>query len=377
MTDPRLEKLARIIVTYATSVRRGDKVLIEAVDVPPQAVVAIARQVSKAGGQPFVITKQNAILREVLATATEESMRLMGQLEAMLMREMQAYIALRGSHNVAEFSDVAVEKMKLYQAHWWRPVHLEIRVPKTRWVVLRWPHPSMAQLADMSTEAFEDFFFDVCTLNYRRLSRAMDPLQERMLKTDVVEIKGPGTALRFSIKGMPVVKCDGRRNLPDGELFTAPIRESVEGTIRFTTPTIFQGSRFEQITLRFRKGKIVRASADKGERLNQILDCDTGARYLGEFSFGLNPYITRPMMDTLFDEKIAGSLHLTPGSAYEEADNGNRSQIHWDMVMMQTPEYGGGEVYFDGTLIRKDGLFVPEDLLALNPQRWAGEKHCR
>lgn len=280
---------------------------------PPQAVVAIARQVSKAGGQPFVVTKQSAILREVLATATEESMRLMGQLEAMLMREMQAYIALRGRHNVAEFSDVAVEKMKLSQAHWWRPVHLEIRVPKTRWVVPRWPPPSMAQLADMSTEAFEDFFFNVCTPDYRRLSRAMDPLQERMLKIDVVEIRGPGTALCFSIKGMPMVKCDSRRNLPDGELFTAPIRESVEGNVRFTTPTIFQGSRFEQITLRFGKGRILQASADKGERLNQILDCDTGARYLGEFSFGRNPYTTRPMMDTLFDEEIAGSLHLTPG----------------------------------------------------------------
>ncbi len=366
MTDPRLEKLARIVVTYSTSVRRGDNVLIEAVDVPPQAVIAIARQVTKAGGQPFVITKQNAILRELFATATEESMRLMGQVEAMLMREMQAYITLRGSYNVSELSDVPVEKMKLYQAHWWRPVHQEIRVPKTRWVVLRWPHPSMAQLANLSTEAFEAFFFDVCTLDYRRLSRAMEPLRERMLKTDVVEIKGPGTALRFSIKRMPVIKCDGKRNLPDGELFTAPIKDSVEGTIRFTTPCIFQGTRFEHITLRFRKGKIVQASADKAERLNQILDSDAGARYVGEFSFGLNPHITRPMMDTLFDEKIAGSLHLTPGSAYEEADNGNRSQIHWDMVMIQTPEYGGGEVYFDGTLIRKDGLFVPEDLLPLN-----------
>jgi len=367
MTDPRLEKLARIVVTYSTRVRQGERVLIEAVDVPAEAVITIARQVRKAGAQPFIITKQNAILRELYTAATEESMRLMGQAEALLMREMHAYIALRGNYNVAEFSDVPAEKMQLYQAHWWKPVHLEIRVPKTRWVVLRWPHPAMAQLAQMSSEAFEDFFFDVCTLDYRRLSRAMDPLKERMEQTDVVEIKGPGTALRFSIKGMPAIKCDGKRNIPDGELFTAPVRDSVEGTIRFNTPTVFQGTRFEQVTLRFRKGRVVQATSDKRERLNQILDSDEGARYVGEFSFGLNPHITRPMMDTLFDEKIAGSFHLTPGSAYEEADNGNRSQVHWDMVMVQTPEYGGGEVYFDGVLIRKDGLFLPEDLRALNP----------
>ncbi|MCR4439059.1 MAG: aminopeptidase [bacterium] len=367
MTDPRIEKLAQILVTYSTRLRRRDKVLIEAVDVPAVAVVAIARRAAKAGAQPFIPTKQNAILREMYALATAESMRLMGQMEAMLMREMNAYIALRGSHNVAELSDVPAEKMQLYQAHWWKPVHLEIRVPKTRWVVLRWPHPAMAQLAHVSTEAFTEFFFRVCTLDYRRLSRAMEPLRERMEQTDMVEIKGPGTALRFCIKGMPAVKCDGRRNLPDGELFTAPLRESVEGTIRFTTPSMLQGTLFQDVRLRFRRGKIVQATADKPERLNQILDSDAGARYLGAFSFGLNPYITRPMLDTLFDETIAGSFHLTPGSAYEEADNGNRSQVHWDMVMMQTPECGGGEIYFDGTLIRKDGLFVPADLQPLNP----------
>ncbi|MDZ7270359.1 MAG: aminopeptidase [candidate division KSB1 bacterium] len=369
LTDPRLEKLANVIVTHSTRLRRGDKLLIEAVDVPDEAVLAIARRATRAGAEVFVLTKHGVILRELCRQATEESMRLMGQVEAALMEQMDAYVALRGSHNVAELSDVPPDKMQLYQTHWWKPVHLQIRVPRTRWVVLRWPHPAMAQQAHMSTEAFADYFFTVCTLDYRRLSRAMEPLRERMLHTDMVEIKGPGTALRFSIKGMPAVKCDGRRNLPDGELFTAPVRDSINGTIRFNTTSVFQGVRFEGITLRFRHGRIVDARADKTERLNQILDSDEGARYTGEFSFGLNPYITKPMQDTLFDEKIAGSFHLTPGSAYEQADNGNRSQVHWDMVMMQTPEYGGGEIYFDGTLIRKDGLFVPEDLHQLNPDR--------
>ncbi|MDZ7337389.1 MAG: aminopeptidase [candidate division KSB1 bacterium] len=369
LTDPRLEKLANVIVTHSTRLRRGDKLLIEAVDVPDEAVLAIARRATRAGAEVFVLTKHGVILRELCRQATEESMRLMGQVEAALMGQMNAYVALRGSHNVAELSDVPPDKMQLYQTHWWKPVHLQIRVPKTKWVVLRWPHPAMAQQAHMSTEAFADYFFTVCTLDYRRLSRAMEPLRERMLHTDMVEIKGPGTALRFSIKGMPAVKCDGRRNLPDGELFTAPVRDSINGTIRFNTTSVFQGVRFEGITLRFRHGRIVDARADKTERLNQILDSDEGARYTGEFSFGLNPYITKPMQDTLFDEKIAGSFHLTPGSAYEQADNGNRSQVHWDMVMMQRPEYGGGEIYFDGTLIRKDGLFVPEDLHQLNPDR--------
>jgi aminopeptidase len=280
---------------------------------------------------------------------------------------MQAFIAVRGSANVNENADVPGERQALY-ARILRPV-MDYRVNQTRWVVLRWPTPSMAQSAGMSTEAFEDFYFRVCTLDYRRLGKAMVPLVRRMRRADHVQIKAPGTDLTFSIKGIGARPCHGKRNIPDGEVFSCPVKDSVQGVIQFNTPTIYSGTRFENIRLEFAQGRIVKATGSNPKRLNEILDTDAGARYVGEFSLGLNPHILNPMCDILFDEKIAGSLHFTPGQAYEVTDNGNRSAIHWDMVLIQRPEWGGGEIWFDGELIRRDGLFVPRDLRPLNPSR--------
>ena len=368
MKDPRYSKLADVLLQHSTRLKKGEKLLIEAIDVPEKIVVELVRQAASIGAIPCVTIKQNVVLRELYRNATDAGMQLIGQLEAERMKQMDAYIALRGSHNITELSDVPDDKMKIYQTHWWKPVHLDIRVPKTKWVVLRWPNPSMAQQANQSTEAFEDFYFDVCTLDYAKMSRAIEPLQDRMASTDKVEIKALGTDLTFSIKGIGAVKCDGEKNIPDGECYSAPVRDSVNGVISFNTPTVYLGTSFENIRFEFKKGKIVKASADKTDKLNKILDTDEGARYTGEFALGFNPYIVRPMKDTLFDEKIAGSLHLTPGAAYEETDNGNKSQIHWDLVLIQTPQYGGGEIYFDGELIRKDGRFVPDALQGLNPE---------
>jgi len=281
---------------------------------------------------------------------------------------MDAYIGIRGGLNISEMSDVPKEKMQLYEKHVLKPVHFEERVKRTKWSILRYPTPSFAQQAGMSTESFENFFFDVCTADYVKMADAMNPLQDLMEITNKVHINGPNTDLTFSIQEIPTIKCSGTHNIPDGEVFTAPVKNSVEGHINFNIPTIYQGNKFSDIYLRFKKGKIVEAKADKTEKLNEILNTDEGARYVGEFSFGINPYITRPILDILFDEKICGSFHFTPGQAYDEADNGNRSNIHWDMVMIQTREMGGGEIYFDDVLIRKDGIFIPEPLQGLNPE---------
>ena len=367
MLDPRLTRLAEVLIHHSIRLKKGERVLIEAFDIPDPLVIELIRKADEVGAIPLVSIKNNSVLRELYRIATPEGIGFIGDYEKWRMKRVQAYIAIRGSYNSSEFGDVPGDKMKLYQRYWWKPVH-GYRVTKTKWVVLRYPLPSMAQQAKMSTEAFEDFFFDVCTLDYNRMAKAIKPLKSLMQRTDNVRITGPGTDLSFSIKSIPVIPCIGERNIPDGECFTAPVKSSVEGTITFNVPTIYLGTTFDHIQLGFNKGKIVKASADKKERLDEILDTDRGARYLGEFSFGFNPYITRPMQDILFDEKIAGSFHLTPGAAYEEADNGNRSEVHWDMVMIQTPEYGGGEIYFDGKLIRKDGLFVPESLKGLNPK---------
>jgi len=369
--DPRVEKLARILIDYSVELKAGERLLIECVGLEIPLAKALIRRAYEVGAYPFLTIKDQELQGALLAGTSEEHMREIGEYEARRMEKMDAYIGIRAGKNAAELSSVPPEKMDLYQRFWWEPVHSRIRVPRTRWCVLRYPNHSMAQLADMSLEAFEDFYFDVCTLNYAAMSEAMDALARRMAAADQVRIVGPGTDLTFSIKGMPQIKCAGKRNLPDGELFTAPLRHSVNGTITFNTASVYMGTTFTDIRLTFVDGRITEAHANNPERLRQILDTDEGARYVGEFAFGFNPYIKHPMKDTLFDEKIQGSFHLTPGRAYDECDNGNRSAIHWDLVCIQRPEYGGGEIYFDGELIRRDGLFVPEDLHCLNPEQLA------
>jgi len=367
MSDPRHEALARVLVQHSTRLKPGERVLVETFDIPDEFTVVLLRAIAAAGAEPLCLTKKNRVLRELYLAATKEQMEFWGEVERKQMEGVQAYIGVRGTLNSTEMADVPPEKMGLYQKHLWHKVHTEVRVPKTRWVVLRWPSPSMAQQARMSTAAFEDFFFGVCTVDYAAMAEAMKPLRDRMSRTDRVRIVGPGTDLRFSIKGIPVVGCAGERNIPDGETFTSPVRDSVEGQLSVNTASLYQGTVFERIVLEFEGGRIVRAEANHRDRLNRILDSDEGARRIGEFSLAFNPRILHPMMDTLFDEKIAGSFHFTPGQAYEEADNGNRSEIHWDLVTIQRPDYGGGEVYFDGERVRKDGLFVVPELGGLNP----------
>src|ERR1700720_832347 len=364
MHDARFDKLAKLLVEYSIRLKRNETVLIEAFDIPEEMTIALVRAARKASGVPLAQTYHVRVNRALALETSDRQLNLIASHELARMKKMDAYIAVRGSNNITELSDVPPETMKLI-ARKMRSVQ-DQRVKKTKWVVLRWPTPSMAQLAGMSTEAFEDFYFEVCTLDYRKLQPGMKALKALMERTDRVEIKGPDTDLRFSIKGIPAIICGGDRNIPDGEVFTCPVKSSVEGHITFNAPTIYQSIAFDGIRLGFRQGKIVEATSNQTEKLNKVLDSDAGARYIGEFSLGFNPRVLHPMRDILFDEKIAGSFHFTPGQAYEEADNGNRSQVHWDLVAIQRPDYGGGEIYFDGTLIRQDGEFLPKRLRSLN-----------
>ena len=367
--DSRIEKLAYNLVNYSCKVKEGDKVYIHHIG---EATEDLARQlvkeVYKAKGIPFVHYTNVKTQREMLLNCSEEQLKLMAQVDGLEMSKMDCYIGVRGADNVAELSDVPTEKMHLFETLYNTPVHQDIRVKKTRWVVLRYPNGAMAQLSNTSSEAFEDFYFQVCNLDYSKMGKAMENLVDYMNKTDKVRLVGPDTDLTFSIKEIPAIPCAGEMNIPDGEVYTAPVRESVNGTIAYNTPSLYQGVLYENIKLEFKDGKIIKAEANHTERINQLLDTDEGARYVGEFAIGVNPYITKPMKDILFDEKIMGSFHFTPGNCYDEAPNGNHSSVHWDLVMIQTPEYGGGEIYFDDVLIRKDGRFVVPELLCLNPE---------
>lgn len=365
--DSRINKLSDGLVHYSCNVQKGEKVLVSYEgDCCKPLVKQIIKDIYACGGFPYVEIRDSSITRQVLLSCEEEQIQFMNEYQLAQMQGMAAYIAIRAGSNTSEFSDVPSAKLNMY-SKLLRPVQ-DYRVNQTKWVVLRYPNNSMAQLANTSLEAFEDFYFDVCNLDYKKMSEAMTPLVELMNKTDKVHITGPGTDLNFSIKGIGAVKCDGERNIPDGEVYTAPVRESMNGTISYNTPSEEQGFTYENIVFEIKDGKIVKATANNSERINELLDTDDNARYFGEFAIGVNPFILHPMKDTLFDEKITGSFHLTPGAAYEDAFNGNKSAVHWDLVMIQRPEYGGGEIWFDDVLIRKDGLFVLPELQGLNPE---------
>jgi len=372
MRDPRNARLAEVIVGHSTLLKAGEAMLIESFDLAGGLVLDLVEAVQRVGGIPIVELRDHAVNRALVAGGGEAQFTLQSQIELFQMQKVQAYVGLRAASNSSELSDVPADRMALYSRLVSRPVQLDYRVNHTRWVVLRYPTPSMAQMANMSTEQFEDFFYRVCTLDYAQMGRAMAPLAERMRRTDRVRIQGPGTDLSFSIRGIGVVPCEGRRNLPDGECFTAPVRDSIEGTITYNTPSLYLGATFENISFTFARGRIVKATGSPQDKLDALLDTDEGARFVGEFSLGFNPHILTPMKDTLFDEKIAGSLHFTPGQAYTTADNGNRSQVHWDLVLIQRPEYGGGEIWFDGECVRRDGRFLTADLEGLNPERLTG-----
>ena len=368
MQDQRINLLAKNLVNYSCKLKKGEKILIEAKGVDYMLVNAIVKEVYKVGAYPFVEMFDNRVTRELLMGETEELAKLRAKFDGARMKEMDAYIGIRGGNNAVENSDVPEENLQIDSEFYSHPVHHELRVKHTKWVILRYPNEGMAQSAGMSTDAFEEFYFNVCNLDYSKMDKAMDALKARMDKADKIRIVAPGTDLCFSIKGIGSKKCSGGHNIPDGEIYSAPVKDSVNGVITYNAPSVQNGFKYENVSLTFKDGKIIKATGNDEKKINAIFDTDEGARYVGEFSFGVNPYINKPMGDILFDEKISGSIHFTPGCCYDDCYNGNISAIHWDLVLVQTKEYGGGDIYMDGELIRKDGRFVTEDLLCLNSE---------
>ena len=371
MKDIRIEKLASSLLSHSINLQQRERILIEIIGMEAIPLgKELIKQAENIGAIPFFNIIDYEIMREMLLNCTEEQMKIFAKHDVQRMKDMDAYIGIRASTNTAELNGVPVEKMEIYNKYYTLPVHFEERVKHTKWCILRYPNASMAQMSNMNTEEFEDFYFNVCTLDYDKMSKAMNPLVNLMNKTKNVHIIGEGTDLTFSIEGIPAEKYMGTYNIPDGEVATAPIKDSVNGYITYNTETRYNGVLFNNIRFEFKDGKIIKATSNKTKELNEILDTDEGSRYIGEFALGLNPYIEKPIGDTLFDEKIKGSFHLTPGDSLEESNNGNRSSIHWDIVNIQTPEYGGGEIWFDDVLVRKDGVFVLDELKALNPENY-------
>lgn len=369
MDSKDIQTLAKNLVNYSTQLQKGEKVLIEGSPLCLDLILEIIKEVYKVGAYPFVNYGESRITRELLKGTTEEHIKLMTKYMKPKMEDMDAYIGISATNNIFELNDVNMTNKELYMMHYSKPIHSDIRVPKTKWVILKYPTSAFAQQANKSLEEFAEFFFKVCNLDYSKMNKAMDNLKTLMEKTDKVRIIARDTDLTFSIKGLPAIKCAGEMNIPDGEIYTAPVKNSVNGFIHYNTPTLHNGIKFNDIKLYFENGKIIKCETPENQaELEKIFSIDEGAKYVGEFAIGVNPYITEPMTDILFDEKITGSIHFTPGASYDDAFNGNKSALHWDLVLIQTPEYGGGEIYFDDILIRKDGLFVEPTLLCLNPE---------
>ena len=369
MKDSRYEKLANNLLTYSVNIQKGDNILIEILgeDGIPLAKELIKRA-EELGARPYFNIINYEVLRVMLENATEEQIKIYAKHDETRMKDMQAYIGIRAISNTSELNGISRDVMELYNKYYNTPVHFEERVKNTKWCILRYPNNTMAQMNNMNTDEFEDYFFKVCNIDYNRMSKAIEPLKKLLSNTDRIHIIGPETDLSFSVKGIPAEKYVGTFNIPDGEVATAPIKTSVNGYITYNTETTYNGITFTNIRFEFKDGKIVNATSNKTKELNEILDTDEGARYIGEFAFGLNPYVDKPIGDTLFDEKVHGSFHLTPGDSLEESDNGNRSSIHWDIVNIQRDDFGGGEIYFDNLLISKNGRFVLKELEALNPE---------
>lgn len=366
MVDPRVEKLARIIINYSTKVKKGDIVVINSTGVESIPLIKELHKMALQKGALYVSYSISIpdISRDFYNLASKEQVTYFPQHEFDLIKKANVYIGIAAADNSMVFANANHENI-LLSTQTMKPI-LDERVKHTRWVVTRFPTQSVAQDAKMSLEEFENFFYSACNINWRNEAKKQEELKKIMEKTDEVKITASDTSLTFSIKGMPVIKCCGLRNLPDGEVFTAPIKETVNGYIKFNCPTIYQGREFFNIKLKFKNGRIVDAtSPGKIKELNKILDIDEGARYIGEFSLGLNPGIQYPIKNILFDEKIFGSLHLAVGNCYENCNNGNSSAIHWDMIKLLN---GDGNIYFDGKLIQKDGKFIHPKLLSLNPR---------
>ena len=365
MIDLRITNLADQLIK-SVDLKDGDNILIECIDTPASVAKALTFAATGRGAKPVVRTITSEVERAFVLHASKEAKTFRANYELSLMKEMQAYIAIRGAENAFEMADVPGEILTEYKQIM-KPV-LRYRVDHTKWCITRWPNAAMAQEAKMSTEAFEHFYFDACLVDYNQMAKSAKPLVDLMNKTRNVRIIAPGTDLRFSIEGLPAIPCCGEKNIPDGEVYTAPVKDSVNGIISYNTPTVYLGKPFSNISLVFENGKIVDAKCGSGdqEALDAIFNSDEGARFVGEFAMGLNKMVNRPMCDILFDEKIAGSIHFTPGNAYQDAFNGNQSAIHWDLVLIMTKEYGGGKVWFDDQLIQEDGKFVHPDLIGLN-----------
>jgi aminopeptidase len=366
MNDSFMKQLARNVVHHSLQLSTGQRVLIDVVGQAEHMVEAMIEAVYEAEAQPFLEMIPIHHLKSLIAFCTQEQIARWSAISQDQMRGMDAYIGIRSDDNMFEMQDLPPDRYQQYVLGYLQPKQYAM-AGLGKWILLRNPTPAFAQMARMSQSVFMETYARACNMNYKAWAQRAQPLVDLLQRTDRVRIVSPNTDLSFSVQGMNAVICDGKYNLPDGEVFTAPIADSAHGVIAFNVPTSYMGLVFDQIQMTFHNGRVVEVKSPQKAWLEPFLHQDEGASQIGEFGIGLNPHIQAPMNNLLFDEKMHGSLHLALGQAYPMADNGNRSAMHWDFVLSQSDSLGGGELYLDEVLARKNGLFVLPELMALNP----------
>jgi len=364
-----LSRLADVIVNDCLSIEDGDLIILEGIDLPDNLLSDFADHLLAMKIQPYVIQKSQKILIQNIQNHNSEIIGLQADFEINIMKRAKAFIGLRFPTNLYMMECLGKSDREKILTNFIKPVHFEYRNNNLQWVYFRFPTREFAKNSGQNYTEFTKNYFNASLVNYEKMAYAFDPLAKLISKCQEVRIVSDSTDLRFYMSGKGVYKSCGQHNLPDGEIFTSPDKSSIEGFIRFNIPSIYYGNYFENIELEFRKGKIVGCHAENNsDLLKSILDIDEGAKFVGEFAIGLNPFVKTPILDILWDEKMHGSLHLAIGNAYPVSNNGNKSAIHWDLILNQTSDYGGGALYFDERLVRKNGLFIDDHLQHLNPQ---------
>ena len=366
MVDPRVSKLARLLVEYSIALKKGQTVLINGNAVAAPLIRECYRQALRAGAFPETNVGIDGLSEVFYKEASDEQLSFVSPFRKFRTERIDAYIGIWGDTNtrattgcdpkkMAQFSKAnkAINKIFLDRAS----------RKELRWTGTQWPCDANAQDAEMSLSEYEDFVYEAGHLDdpdpiatWKAISKSQKAMVDALNKCREIRVVAKDTDLVLGVRGRKWLNCDGHENFPDGEVFTGPVEKSVNGHIRFTFPAVRQGREVINAALEFKDGKCVKATADKGQDfLQAMIDMDAGSCYLGELAFGVNYNITRYTRNTLFDEKIGGTVHVALGAGYPETGNSNESGLHWDMVVDM---HNGGKIFADGKLIQQDGKFL-------------------
>ncbi len=355
MADPRIEKLAQILVDYSTNIHKDDYVqLLTTTTEGLPLFKQCYRKIIQRGAYVFPHIGFGGEAEIYYKNASQKQLKNFPEILMAETKKATAYIRIGASMNTKELNSIPPEKLTL-RSKVLKPI-LDERIDNTRWVVTVFPTNSLAQEAEMSLEEYEDFVFNATNLDWKAESKKMKKIQAAFAKGKIVRIIDADTDIELSVRGRPGIVADGKNNIPDGELFFAPREDFTRGKIKFTYPSLYGGREVDGISLEFKKGKVVDAKAEKNQNLlKKVINTDADARLVGELAFGMNYGITKFTKNLLFDEKIGGTVHIALGRAYKECKGLSKSAIHWDIVKDLRKS---GKVFLDGKLVQEKGKWL-------------------